>query len=87
MGFYYRKSIGLGPFRVNLSKQGVGYSVGVPGFRTGVSSTGRKYTTFGLPGTGMGYRTSSSANKPGQGCLVVAIALITLAALFFKIIL
>jgi hypothetical protein len=28
MGFYYRKSVNLGPFRVNLSKSGVGYSVG-----------------------------------------------------------
>lgn len=25
MGFYYRKSIGLGPFRVNLSGRGVGF--------------------------------------------------------------
>ncbi|MGB7768374.1 MAG: DUF4236 domain-containing protein [Verrucomicrobiia bacterium] len=87
MGFYYRKSIGLGPFRVNLSKSGVGYSVGGPGFRTGVSSTGRKYSTFGIPGTGMGYRTSSSSSKPGQGCLIVAIAMIALAALVFKLIL
>ena len=30
MGFYYRKSVGLGPFRVNVSKSGIGYSVGGP---------------------------------------------------------
>jgi len=33
MSFYYRKSVNLGPFRVNLSKSGVGYSVGGRGFR------------------------------------------------------
>ena len=57
MGFYYRKSVGLGPFRVNLSKSGIGYSVGGRGFRTGVSSRGRRYTSFNVPGTGFGYRT------------------------------
>jgi hypothetical protein len=31
MGFIYRKSVNLGPFRVNLSKSGVGYSVGWTG--------------------------------------------------------
>ena len=35
MGFYYRKSVRVGPFRINLSKSGVGLSTGVPGFRTG----------------------------------------------------
>ena len=58
MGFTFRKSIGVGPFRVNLSKSGVGYSVGAAGFRTGISGKGRKYTSFGIPGTGVGYRTS-----------------------------
>jgi hypothetical protein len=28
MGFFYRKSVNFGPFRVNLSKSGVGHSVG-----------------------------------------------------------
>ena len=27
MGWSYRKSVSLGPFRVNLSKSGIGYSV------------------------------------------------------------
>lgn len=33
MGFNFRKSIKLGPARINLSKSGVGYSVGAGGFR------------------------------------------------------
>lgn len=65
MGFYYRKSVKLGPFRVNLSKSGIGYSVGGRVFRTGVNARGKKYSTFTLPGTGMGYR------KYGSGCLVL----------------
>jgi hypothetical protein len=65
MGLYYRKSVNLGPFRVNLSKSGVGYSVGGRGFRVGTSSRGRKYKSFSIPGTGVGYR------KSGAGCLVL----------------
>ncbi len=37
MGFTYRKFFNLGPFRVNLSKSGVGYSVGGRGFRVGIN--------------------------------------------------
>ena len=36
MGFYYRKSFSAGPFRVNLSRSGGGYSLGGRGFRTGI---------------------------------------------------
>ena len=69
MGFYYRKSVNLGPFRVNLSKSGVGYPVGRLGFRVGTTSRGRKYTSFSIPGTGIGYR------KSGAGCLVLLVAI------------
>ena len=77
MGFYFRKSVNLGPFRVNFSRSGIGYSVGGKGFRTGVDSRGRRYTTFGIPGTGIGYR------KAGGGCLVMAAA-IPAAVLFIR---
>jgi hypothetical protein len=80
MGFYYRKSIGIGPFRVNVSKSGVGYSIGAKGFRTGVNAKGKRYTTFGIPGTGVGYRTNGSRNS-GMGCLVVLIAILAIAVL------
>lgn len=33
MAFNFRKSIKVGPARINLSKSGIGYSVGVKGFR------------------------------------------------------
>ena len=63
MGFYYRKSVHLGPFRVNLSRSGLGYSLGTRGFRTGISARGRRYTTFSLPGTGLGYRTGGRSGS------------------------
>ncbi len=78
MGFYYRKSVNLGPFRVTASKSGLGWSVGGRGFRTGVSGNGRRYTTFSVPGTGVGYRTSGK----GAGCLLFAAALLATTALW-----
>lgn len=63
MGLIFRKSINLGPFRLNLGKSGLGYSVGRRGFRIGRSARGRGYTSVGLPGTGLRYQTS-------RGCCV-----------------
>lgn len=40
MPFYIRKSISAGPFRFNLSKSGVGMSVGVKGLRIGTGPRG-----------------------------------------------
>jgi hypothetical protein len=82
MGFYFRRSLNLGPLRVNLSRGGVGVSIGGRGFRAGRSGSGRKYTNVSIPGTGVGYRTS-----PRNGCLLVlvviplALASMTVAAL------
>lgn len=49
MPFYLRRSISAGPFRFNLSKSGVGVSVGVKGFRVGTSPRG-SYVHMGLGG-------------------------------------
>ena len=73
-GFSYRKSVNLGPFRVNLSKSGLGYSVGGRGFRVGTMARMKKYTSFSIPGTGVGYR------KSGAGCLVLLAAIPTTLA-------
>src|SRR3954463_12967872 len=42
MGFSFRKSIGFGPFKVNLSKSGVGVSTGVKGARISTGPSGTK---------------------------------------------
>ena len=74
MGFYFRRSASFGPFRVNLSKSGVGYSIGGRGFRTGVSGSGRRYTSCGIPGTGFGYRQYAGRGGGAGGCLVFLVA-------------
>lgn len=68
MGWSYRKSFKAGPFRVNVSKSGIGCSAGTRGFRTGVRSSGRRYTSMSVPGTGLRYTTAA---KGSSGCLVV----------------
>jgi hypothetical protein len=36
MAWYLRKSVSVGPVRFNLSKSGIGTSIGVKGFRVGI---------------------------------------------------
>jgi len=43
MGWNWRKAFNFGPLRVNLSKKGVAYSVGVRGFRVGRDAKGQDY--------------------------------------------
>ncbi len=47
MGFYLKKSINLGPLKLNLSNSGIGISTGTKGLRTGVDSKGRMYVSGG----------------------------------------
>jgi Protein of unknown function (DUF4236)/DnaJ domain len=49
VGWYFRRSIGFGPFRVNLSKSGIGWSVGVRGARVGTGPHGN-YVRIGRDG-------------------------------------
>lgn len=53
MAWRFRKSKNFGPIRTTVSKKGVGTSFGFLGFRFGVSPDGRKYWSFGIPGTGL----------------------------------
>lgn len=74
MGWSYRKSITLGPFRINVGKSGIGYSVGGRAFRTGVGANGRRYSSVSIPGTGLRYQRNVSPNS--TGCLVVVLAVL-----------
>jgi hypothetical protein len=49
MGFYIRKAISFGPLRFNLSRGGVGVSVGVKGARVG-TGPGGAYVHMGRHG-------------------------------------
>lgn len=55
MGTRFRKSINFGPLRVNISKSGVGYSVGNKHARITHTADGKKRTTLNMPGTGLSY--------------------------------
>ncbi|GGB22850.1 DUF4236 domain-containing protein [Mucilaginibacter rubeus] len=57
MGLSFRKSFGSGPFRVNFSKSGVSYSVGVKGARV---NFGPKGTYVSLSSHGISYRRKIS---------------------------
>ena len=68
MGFRFSKRIRLHKLvNLNLSKGGVGVSVGVPGARFSINSKGRSQASVGIPGTGLSYvkafGTKSSKNK------------------------
>ena len=55
MGWYLKKSFAFGPLRLNLSKSGLGASVGVKGLRV---STGPKGRQLNAGREGLYYRTS-----------------------------
>ena len=67
MGWRLRKSINLGlGFRINLSKSGIGYSWGFPGYRVTKMANGGNRTTYSLPGTGISYVEQNGGSK-GSG--------------------
>ena len=67
MGFRYRKSIRIGSaFRINMSKSGIGYSVGGKGYRFTKTSKGTARTTASIPGTGISYVKEKGKKKAGQ---------------------
>ena len=57
MGWSYRKSFGSGPFRINFSKSGISYSVGIKGARVNVGPRG---TYVNLSAHGISYRRKIS---------------------------
>ncbi|NHI48081.1 DUF4236 domain-containing protein [Clostridium botulinum] len=63
MGFRFRKSVKIGPFRINFSKSGIGYSVGSKGYRVTKRADGRIQETYSVPGTGVSYVKTSKKEK------------------------
>lgn len=70
MGWRYRKSINVGlGFRINISKSGIGYSWGGPGYRKTWKANGGTRTTYSIPGTGLSYVEESSSQRIQNGKL------------------
>lgn len=65
MGLRFHKSISICKgVKVNLSKSGVGLSLGTKGAHYSVNTSGRRQATFGIPGTGISYvKTFSGGGK------------------------
>ena len=64
MAWRFRRSLKLGPLKLNFSKSGIGYSAGVRGFRVGTDAKGTTYTAASIPGTGIYNRAYYGASKP-----------------------
>lgn len=64
MGFFFRKSIKLGLFRINLSKSGIGASVGVKGLRVGRNAKGQNYVSAGRGGVNFRATSPSKPRRP-----------------------
>jgi Protein of unknown function (DUF4236) len=80
----FRRSIRLGPFRFNISKSGVGTSVGGPGFRIGKDAKGRNYQQTSIPGTGIYHRdySGSPAKQASSVWKYILIGFAVLLAIF-----
>ena len=84
MGWNWRRRIGVGPFRVNLSKKGAGYSVGIKGFRVGHNWKGQQYSQTSIPGTGI-YRRSLSGNRISKNWVLAIVLAILVIYVLMKI--
>ncbi len=68
MGLSFRKSFKFGPLRLNLSRSGLGYSVGGKGFRVGRTAKGSTYTMASAGGVTWKktYGSASSSTSPAS---------------------
>lgn len=57
MGLRFQRRVKILPgLHLNLSKSGLGLSVGVRGAHLGITARGQHYASVGLPGTGVSWR-------------------------------
>ena len=66
MGLRFRKAIKAGPVRINLSKSGIGYSIGTKGLRYTKKANGGVRKTVSIPGTGISYVTETSGKTKSR---------------------
>ena len=91
MGLRFQRRVGIAPgVRLNVSKSGIGGSVGRTGLRLGVNAKRKRYFLVGLPGTGLSYRaffgrpvTTLTVRLVGYA-VVAALCLLALVALTIR---
>lgn len=67
MGFRLRKSVKFGPARINISKSGIGYSVGTKGYRVTKTAKGTIRKTATIPGTGISFVEEHKEKSKNNG--------------------
>ena len=73
MGLRFRKSFKIAPgVKLNLNKKSTSVTFGGRGFHHTISSTGKKTTTIGVPGTGISYSKTSGGNTGGASASYTA---------------
>jgi hypothetical protein len=85
MGWNLKKAFNFGPLRVNLSKKGVGYSIGVRGFRVGRDAKGQTYSQTSIPGTGIYNRTNSGGSTSRKNWSIAALIAVFLVLFLLKL--
>lgn len=64
MGFRFRKQIKIAPgVKLNINKDSASVSIGPKGLKQTYSTTGKKTTTVGIPGTGLSYSSTERMGK------------------------
>jgi hypothetical protein len=64
MGLRFRKSVSLGKgIRLNFGKKGISVTTGIRGAHVTYSTSGKKTTSFGIPGTGISYSKSEKIGR------------------------
>jgi hypothetical protein len=71
MSWRYQKRIRVLPgVHLNLSRSGVGVSIGDRGAHVGWTARGRRYVSWGLPGTGLSWREYERRRPGGRASKV-----------------
>ena len=65
MGLRFQRRIRVLPgLQLNLSRSGVGVSIGGRGAHVGITARGQRYASAGLPGTGISWREYAKRRRP-----------------------
>lgn len=82
MAWGLRRSSKFGPLRINASKSGLGYSLGIPGLRMGKDARGRRYSSMSIPGTGLYSRTYTSSRTRGRSSASISVFAIAALSIY-----
>ncbi len=84
MGLRFQRRVSFGGFHLNFSGSGLGLSVGSRGARWGISSTGRAYTSVGIPGSGISWRVYQGHSRGPHATWISTVVGWVLLILFLR---